>query len=189
MTHRIVRLCVCVYVCVCVMMIQASFVFGVLGLCLTEAIAVCRMEQFWAWYTFMMLYLISLRAYLYSKMNMHYFLIDFCYFTCVSCMIAIYVASPDSVNTFQTAFALANGPVLGALIVWRNSLVFHSIDKVRAPPKWCSLSPNMCMHCHRTLASSTFAMRRYADIGRLLCVSAYVDIGIWVSHIERRDMA
>ena len=108
-----------------------SFVFGVLGLCLTEAIAVCRMEQFWAWYTLMMLYLLSMRVYLYSRVNMQYFLIDFCYFTCVSCMIAIFIAGPADVNAFQTVFALANGPVLGALIVWRNSLVFHSIDKVR----------------------------------------------------------
>lgn len=107
-----------------------SFVFGVLGLCLTEAIAVCRMEQFWAWYTIMMIYLLSMRVYLYSRVNMQYFLIDFCYFTCVSCMIAIFISGPADVNAFQTVFALANGPVLGALIVWRNSLVFHSIDKV-----------------------------------------------------------
>ena len=84
---------------------------------------------------------------------MHYFLIDFCYFTCVACMIAvmIFVAKPQSVDmyqtVFQTVFAMANGPVLGALIVWRNSLVFHSIDKITTVYIHCL--PSLLMWCWR----------------------------------------
>ena len=126
---------------------QVSFTFGVLGLCLTEAIALCRPDQFWVWYMVMMIYLLSLRIYMYRRSNMHYFLIDFCYFTCVACMIAIFVAKPLSVDTFQTVFALANGPVLGAFIVWRNSLVFHSIDKITTVYIHCL--PSLLMWCWR----------------------------------------
>ena len=31
---------------------------------------------------------------------------------------------------FESLFVLANGPVLVAIIVWRNSMVFHSVDKM-----------------------------------------------------------
>ena len=43
---------------------------------------------------------------------------------------------------FALAFALANGPLLSAILVWRNSFIFHSLDHVTStalhalPPMW-----------------------------------------------------
>ena len=34
---------------------------------------------------------------------------------------------------FETAFALCNGPLLAAVLAWRNSFVFHSLDHADSP--------------------------------------------------------
>ena len=33
-------------------------------------------------------------------------------------------------NLFKVMFSFSNGPVLLAIILWRNSMVFHSVDKM-----------------------------------------------------------
>ena len=37
---------------------------------------------------------------------------------------------PNSARLWRLNFAVSNGTLLGALLAWRNSLVFHSLDKV-----------------------------------------------------------
>jgi len=57
------------------------------------------------------------------------FLIDFCYFVNFLCFAHLFVL-PRSSALFTMAFACANGPVAFAIIAWRNSLVFHELEKV-----------------------------------------------------------
>ena len=99
-----------------------------------------------------MLPLLSLRCYLYRQYKWHYFLLDFCYFvnglgflvvlrhasqapshsTCVCHALRHADRSPLSRSpaAWQTLFISSSGPVLLAIVAWRNSLVFHSLDKV-----------------------------------------------------------
>ncbi|XP_064601530.1 uncharacterized protein LOC135467665 isoform X2 [Liolophura sinensis] len=44
--------------------------------------------------------------------------------------VVLYWAVPDQWNLFSVVYSLANGPLLWAVVVYRNSLVFHSLDKV-----------------------------------------------------------
>ena len=63
------------------------------------------------------------RAIQYSMIKYHYFLIDFCYYANLACFAHI-LAWPSSGALFRSVFAYANGPILWAIPLWRNSLVF-----------------------------------------------------------------
>ncbi|CAG5131203.1 unnamed protein product [Candidula unifasciata] len=73
--------------------------------------------------------LLMLRLYMYWRMKYQYFMLDFCYFANIYWYIYIWVA-PEREDVFAVGFAVANGPLIWALLVFRNSLVFHSLDKV-----------------------------------------------------------
>ena len=75
------------------------------------------------------------RWYSYKKLKFHYFLFDFCYFTNFLTLVYIWVPSfiiDDSYRgeLFTLCYSSAIGPVLLAIIMWKNSLVPHSIDKM-----------------------------------------------------------
>lgn len=57
-----------------------------------------------------------------------YFLIDFCYFANLTCILGFLL--PKNVVLLQINFTFATGPLAWAIVAWRNSLVFHSIDKI-----------------------------------------------------------
>ncbi|KAK0070112.1 glycerophosphocholine acyltransferase 1 [Biomphalaria pfeifferi] len=73
--------------------------------------------------------LLVLRLILYWKMKYQYFLLDFCYFANTYWYIYLWLA-PQHELMFVVGYAVANGPLIWALLVFRNSLVFHSLDKV-----------------------------------------------------------
>ena len=63
---------------------------------------------------------------------MHYFLLDFCYFTNLLLLIYLWLipAGPLAGKLFMAVFYFTNGPLLGAVVFWRDSLVFHAVDKM-----------------------------------------------------------
>mmetsp|Transcript_26026 Transcript_26026/g.74508 ORF Transcript_26026/g.74508 Transcript_26026/m.74508 type:complete len:421 (+) Transcript_26026:125-1387(+) len=80
-------------------------------------------------YSAKFLCLIALRLYFYRKEKFGYFLLDFCYFANLVWLWYLW-RLPDSIMLFRIAFAFANGPLGMAVVAWRNSLVFHSLDKI-----------------------------------------------------------
>ena len=76
--------------------------------------------------------LIPYRWYLYKKTRWHYSLLDFCYFTNFLTLLYFWLPMPDIIRggLFITVFAFANGPLLLAVLLWRNSFVPHSTDKM-----------------------------------------------------------
>lgn len=71
---------------------------------------------------------IAVRIFIYFKNKWQYFLLDFCYYANLTWYIFIWIA--DSPLMFAVVFGIANGPLLWAMVVYRNSLVFHNHDKV-----------------------------------------------------------
>eukprot|EP00850_Spirogloea_muscicola_P022634 SM000304S11856 [mRNA] locus=s304:118630:122224:- [translate_table: standard] len=67
-------------------------------------------------------------AYYWSK-KWHYFLLDFCYYANVI-FISQLLFFPKSEKLFLVCFSFAEGPLAWALIIWRCSLVFSSLDKI-----------------------------------------------------------
>ena len=73
--------------------------------------------------------LLVLRAYIYSSLGWQYFLIDFCYWSNAACLAQLFLF-PASERLFLVNFLHTTGPLAMAIPTWRNSLVFHSLDKV-----------------------------------------------------------
>lgn len=70
-----------------------------------------------------------LRWYTYQKRGYHYFLADLCYFVNGLVMMSIWMF-PQSKRLFISTYCLAFGNNAVAIAMWRNSMVFHSLDKV-----------------------------------------------------------
>ena len=110
-----------------------AFTFGVLNLIVSEFILTSRPQYFWSWYLLMVPTMISMRVPKYKKQGFFYFLFDFCYFTQLLCIIQIayaYFIDASPCRLLRLNFLLTNGPVAWAVISWRNSLVFHDLDRI-----------------------------------------------------------
>ncbi|KAG8376189.1 hypothetical protein BUALT_Bualt09G0037300 [Buddleja alternifolia] len=72
---------------------------------------------------------VPLRWIYYRYKKWHYYLLDFCYYanTIFIIMLLFY---PRNEKLFMICFSFAEGPLAWALIVWRCSLVFNSVDKI-----------------------------------------------------------
>eukprot|EP00457_Paulinella_chromatophora_P005142 gb/GEZN01005156.1/.p1 GENE.gb/GEZN01005156.1/~~gb/GEZN01005156.1/.p1 ORF type:complete len:527 (-),score=69.58 gb/GEZN01005156.1/:186-1766(-) len=108
---------------------RVSFVAGVGLMLLSEYVVLMRPDLLVEFYSVLTLVLMVVRYFSYHALKFHYFMIDFCYFAQVLLVYYIWV-EPSNHVLFQAAFSIANGPLLGAIIMWSNSLVFHDWDKV-----------------------------------------------------------
>lgn len=66
---------------------------------------------------------------MYHRQHYHYFMIDFCYFSNYLLLFYLFFY-PSSPHLFILNLANSMGPLLWAIVTWRNSLVFHDIDKI-----------------------------------------------------------
>ena len=60
-------------------------------------------------------------------------MIDFCYFVNLSAILQTLFCGCEGAlcgNWFQMNYILTQGPIATAIVLWGNSLVFHSLDKV-----------------------------------------------------------
>ena len=108
---------------------KASFIAGVLNILISGYLIGAFPEFFHIWYTIQFFYFYPLRFYMYRRKGYHYFLADLCYFVNFLLLTSIWLA-PQSKRLFISAFCLGFGNNAIAIAMWRNSLVFHSFDKV-----------------------------------------------------------
>jgi len=108
---------------------KISFTFGVLCICGTEWLALRHPEFFPLYYYVLMMALLVNRFITYAQENWHLFMLDFCYF--VNLSVTLQTAFfPDHLLWYKANYMLAMGPLMTAIMVWKNSLVFHSLDKL-----------------------------------------------------------
>ncbi|KAK8970648.1 hypothetical protein KSP40_PGU009703 [Platanthera guangdongensis] len=72
---------------------------------------------------------VPLRWIYYRYKKWHYYLLDFCYYANTIFLVML-LMFPKNVKLFMVCFSFAEGPLAWALIVWRCSLVFSSLDKI-----------------------------------------------------------
>ncbi|TKA32415.1 hypothetical protein B0A50_01521 [Salinomyces thailandicus] len=108
---------------------KISFVVAVLNIFISAYLIGAYPEYFHYWYTAQLAYFMPLRWYNYHKIGFHYFLADLCYFTNFLLILTIWFF-PQSKRLFISTYCLALGNNAVAIAMWRNSLVFHSFDKV-----------------------------------------------------------
>ena len=110
------------------------------------------------WYALFAPVLLFLRFLDYHSSKDHYYLLDFCYFT--NTLMSLYLFFyPNFPDLFRIVFTMSNGPLLWAVPTWRNSLVFHSLDKVTS------------VFIHSVPPLICFALRWYSteDAGYVVC--------------------
>eukprot|EP00752_Nemacystus_decipiens_P006459 g5817.t1 len=126
------------------MLDKAAFTVGVLTMMVSEYMLLMMPERFWLWYSVMVPVLLLMRYPDYRQRKWLFFYLDFCYYVQVWCMIVIFVM-PYNCRLHKCIFIFSMGSLLWAVPLWRNSLVFHDVDKmtscfVHLFPSWLSLT-------------------------------------------------
>eukprot|EP01135_Chromosphaera_perkinsii_P007810 Nk52_evm2s1020 gene=Nk52_evmTU2s1020 len=125
---------------------KVAFFGGVVNLLITELIWLEWPHMMWLWYTIWIIPLLGLRYYLYHQSKYHYFMLDFCYFA--QCLLLFFIfVYPGSLMLFYLVFSITNGSLMWAVLAWRNSLVFHDLDKMTS--SFIHLFPALVTHCIR----------------------------------------
>ncbi len=91
---------------------KVSFTLGVMMLLLVEYMALERPAQFGVFYSCLLVPLLLARWNLYVKEKFQYFLIDFCYFLNLSCVICTFYPNVFNGVLIRACFVMANGVCL-----------------------------------------------------------------------------
>lgn len=152
---------------------KISFIAGVLNIFISGYLVGAHPEYFYIWFSAQLAYFMPIRYYRYHKKGYHYFLADLCYFANVLCLLSLWVF-PASPRLFISTFCLVFGNNAVAIAMWRNSMVFHSMDKVVRYVIFSFIFNNHCtltdsprlqpFHSHH--ASNDPALPRPLDFGR-----------------------
>jgi len=113
----------------------ASFTLGVSMVMFSEYLLLMYPSVVPFFYLFTFSLLIALRYLTYHAIKYHFFLIDFCYLINVSTILQSLVCSGTTDDGLcsvwlKTNFIHSHGPIAIAILAWKNSLVFHSLDKM-----------------------------------------------------------
>jgi hypothetical protein len=138
---------------------KLGFLMGILLMLVTEAL-VTNPDAMYKFYTMLMFPLMAFRFASYHRLKWHYFMLDFCYYCQILLLFFIYWHSQNPIY-FQFVFALSNGPLAGAIVMWKNSLVFHDIDKMIS--LFIHIYPPIVTYCLRWWHSDNFLVCKDAD--------------------------
>jgi len=108
---------------------KVSFFYGVMMVLASALMFGLAPEWIHVVYSVHVLYFLPTRFYVYKKKHWHYFLFDLCYYAQILCLVYLW-AAPGNTTLWVAAYLLAHGSLASAVITWRNSLVFHDLDKV-----------------------------------------------------------
>lgn len=126
---------------------KVLYTLGVLNLVATEAVLLAAPQYFSLWYAAWVLPLMGWRLVTFRRKKWH-FMCDLCYWVNLLCLVHLYVL-PDSAAVFALAFTLSNGPLAWAIVAWRNSLVFHDLEKMTSI--FIHAAPPLLMYSQRWL--------------------------------------
>ena len=91
----------------------------------------------------------------YRAENYHLFMLDFCYFMNVSVLMQT-ILFPNCLVWFKANYALCMGVLMMAILVWQNSLVFHSLDKLTS--FFLHFFPPLHLHLFRCTKPSLYPL-------------------------------
>jgi hypothetical protein len=123
---------------------KVLFICGVLNILISGYIIGAYPQFFHHYYSIQLLYLMPIRYYTYYHRGWNYFLADLCYFVNLLCMCAIWLF-PRSKTLFIGTYCLAFGNNAFGIALWRNSMVFHSLEKTTTV--FVHIMPCVALHC------------------------------------------
>ena len=115
---------------------KAAFVLGVFHIIASAYWLGRAPSTFYRLYTVKAALLLTLRLALYRRDKMHYYLLDFCYYANALMLLNVW-ALPEACDLQKVLFAFSMGPLAWSIILFRNSLIFHSLDKARPAQLAC----------------------------------------------------
>jgi len=125
---------------------KLSFTFGVTCIVVTELLALRYPQYFTAYYLVLITGLLTNRYIEYSASKDHLFMLDFCYFMNASVLIQT-ILFPNCLIWYKANYVLSMGVLMMAIVVWQNSLVFHSLDKLTSI--FIHVFPPLTLHLFR----------------------------------------
>ncbi|KAI0003630.1 hypothetical protein F4779DRAFT_91313 [Xylariaceae sp. FL0662B] len=137
---------------------KVSFICGVMNIFISGYLIGAYPGYFHSWYTAQLIYFMPIRYYTYHRRGYHYFLADLCYFVNLLLFLSLWIF-PSSKRLFIAAYCLAFGNNAVAIIMWRNSLVFHDFDKVTS--LFIHIMPCATLHCIVHLFSPEEQRKRF----------------------------
>jgi hypothetical protein len=111
---------------------KITFTIFTFGLVASGFLAGSYPNYYYIFYSAESVVLLSLRYRFYKKESNHYFFFDFCYFAKLLTFLYLWGPFSDSFRgaLFPIVFGFSHGPLLGSVVLWRNSFVPHSTDKM-----------------------------------------------------------
>lgn len=132
---------------------KLSFLFGSSQLWICAYWLGCAPQTFYQLYSAECLLLFGVRLADYWFKKWHYYLFDFCYYANVLLLCHIWVLPKWKLLT-KVTFAFNTGPLAWSVLAFRNSLVYHDLDKVTS------------LYLHFVPALVSWTMRWYHDDAR-----------------------
>ncbi|KAM0754855.1 hypothetical protein T439DRAFT_321909 [Meredithblackwellia eburnea MCA 4105] len=108
---------------------KISFFCGVMNVLFSALLLGFAPTWIPSYYSAQIVAYLPFRVYDYKKKFYHYFLFDLCYFINLLCLVYLWIL-PGNPYLFEACYGLTLGSLGTAIATWRNSLVFHSLDKV-----------------------------------------------------------
>lgn len=99
------------------------------------------------YYTVKFPVLMIIRLYSFCEQDWQYFLLDWCYFANLLVLLYLWTPLSSDPNAFTVVFCIAHGALPWAVYLFRNSLVFHSLDRITSC--FIHISPMLVMWCLR----------------------------------------
>uniref|UniRef100_A0A7S3QMQ2 Glycerophosphocholine acyltransferase 1 n=1 Tax=Dunaliella tertiolecta TaxID=3047 RepID=A0A7S3QMQ2_DUNTE len=123
-------------------------------------------QSFYKLYTGLGVVLFTFRYLVYRARKWHYYLLDLCYYGNTLLLLHLWVY-PRSYLLARTTFALNSGPLAFTILAFRNSLVYHDMDKVTS--LYMHLVPVCVSWANRWFPEeSRFGPRQDSDSGGLV---------------------
>lgn len=108
---------------------KISFVIGVMNLVVSSLIFAYRPEWMYISYSVQCAFFLPIRIFTYFKLHWHYFLFDYCYFANILNLAFIWLF-PQNRFLFLACYCSSHGPLAFSIATWRNSAVFHSLERM-----------------------------------------------------------
>ncbi|KTW27651.1 hypothetical protein T552_02092 [Pneumocystis carinii B80] len=149
---------------------KVAFVLGVGNVFFSALLIGMSPQHLHVWYSVQILYFMPLRYITYHRKGMHYFIADLCYW--VNMMLLVYLwIFPSSKFLFVSTYFLSFGSLSWAIIAWKNSLVFHSMDKVTS--LFIHIFPPTVLHTIIHIVPTDYTYKRFPVLEELTHIDIF----------------
>jgi len=156
---------------------KLSFTFGVTCIVVAEFLTLRHPEYFPMFYYSILVGLLTNRYIEYSQIKEQLFMLDFCYFVNLSVIVQT-ALFPTCLLWFKANYVLSMGVLMLAIVIWQNSMVFHSLDKITS--FLLHAFPGLTLHLYRwgLITCSAITPEDSLSLSNLIILPLFI-YGLW----------